>query len=367
MGAMTLRLRWLGWRNRLLADPAFQRRAAAFPLTRPIARRQARALFDVVAGFVWSQTLVACVELGLFDALAQGPREADELAAAIGLPGQSAERLFKAAAALGLIARVGGRVMLGEKGAALVGNPGVIAMIRHHRALYADLADPVALLRRGGGGGALAGYWPYASGAEDDAATDAYSRLMAASQPMIAAQALAAYDFSRHHRLLDVGGGTGAFLRAVGARAPALGLMLFDLPTVIDTARAAFAGSSMTGRLTLAPGDMLADALPTGADIVTLVRVLHDHDDSAARALLGRVRAVLPRGGTLLIIEPMTGTPGAGAVGDAYFGWYLFAMGSGRARTPAEYRAFCREAGFRTTRVLPTPIPLAASIVIATA
>ncbi|MCC7280468.1 MAG: methyltransferase, partial [Chromatiaceae bacterium] len=50
-------------RNRLLASPAFQRWAVDFPLTRPIAQRRARALFDVTAGFVYSQILFACVRL----------------------------------------------------------------------------------------------------------------------------------------------------------------------------------------------------------------------------------------------------------------------------------------------------------------
>ena len=60
-------------RDRLLASRRFQRWAAAFPLTRPIARRRARALFDLCAGFVYSQVLFACVRLKLFDALAAGP------------------------------------------------------------------------------------------------------------------------------------------------------------------------------------------------------------------------------------------------------------------------------------------------------
>jgi demethylspheroidene O-methyltransferase len=62
-----MRLRSL--RNRLLASPGFQRWAAAFPLTRPVARRHTRELFDLVAGFVYSQVLAACVALDLFEDL----------------------------------------------------------------------------------------------------------------------------------------------------------------------------------------------------------------------------------------------------------------------------------------------------------
>ncbi len=64
---------WLTFRNKLIANPRFQRWAADFPLTRPIARRNVRDLFDLVAGFVYSQILSACVTLGLFETLAEGP------------------------------------------------------------------------------------------------------------------------------------------------------------------------------------------------------------------------------------------------------------------------------------------------------
>ena len=368
----SLLARALGWRNRRLADPAFQRWAAAFPLTRPIARAQAGELFDIVAGFVWSQTLFACVELGVFDALAEGPRGDGELAAALGLPVEATTRLIRAATALGLLARVGEATMLGQKGAALLGNPGVLAMVRHHARLYADLADPVALLRRGGGGGALARYWPYAGGGagggggpgagggDNAVATATYSALMAGSQPMIAAQAIAAYDFGRHRRVLDVGGGTGAFLAAIGARWPALELALFDLPEVIAARE-----TGEADRVTATGGDMFEGPLPSGADLVTLVRVLHDHEDPAVAALLRHVRVILPQVGRLLIVEPMSATPGARRVGDAYFGWYLLAMGTGRARTPTEIARLCADAGFTRTKLLRTPVPLAASAMLA--
>ena len=87
--------RWLAWRDRLLASPLFQRRAAAFALTRAVARRHARELFDLVAGFVYSQVLLACVRLHLFDILAEGPQPLAPLAVRIGLPAEAAQRLTR--------------------------------------------------------------------------------------------------------------------------------------------------------------------------------------------------------------------------------------------------------------------------------
>lgn len=353
------RLAWIARRNRMLASPAFQRFAARFPLTRSIARRRARALFDLVAGFTYSQTLYACVTSGLFKTL---PADADTVATATGLPLDGAERLLRAAAALDLVERVAETWTLGQAGAALVGNGGIAEMVAHHDALYADLADPLALSQRGGGGGALSRYWTYAEspGNGGEAEVAPYSRLMAASQPMIAEQALGAYDFARHRRILDVGGGEGAFLAAIAPAAPRTALGLFDLPAVAERARARLGQD-----VTFHPGNFLSDPLPTGYDLITLIRILHDHDDGAALTLLRAIHAALPPGGRLLIVEPMAATPGAETVG-TYFELYLLAMGSGRPRNPAELRRMLAEAGFSTSRLLTTHLPITARAIIAT-
>ena len=102
-GPASWRERWLGLRNRLIADARFQRWAAKSPLTRRIARRRARDLFDLCAGFVYSQILLACVRLELFERLAAGPCAAEALAPAFGLSPEAALRLLRAAAALRLV------------------------------------------------------------------------------------------------------------------------------------------------------------------------------------------------------------------------------------------------------------------------
>lgn len=357
---------------RLQAGEGFRRAAGAFPLTRPVARRRARALFDLCAGFVYSQVLAATVQLRLPERLMAGPRSAASLALETGMPEPAMDRLLLAAASLRLLARRGvdaaGRPLygLGGLGAALIDNPGVTAMIEHHRLLYADLRDPVALLRGEMRETALANYWPYAKAAGEGAATpDAYSALMAVSQRLVADEVLAAYDLRRHQHLLDVGGGSGAFLTAVGAAAPDLRLTLFDLPDVATIARGHLASATLAARCAVIGGDFTSDPLPQGADVVSLVRVLHDHDDDIAVALLRAVRRAVPPGGTLLIAEPMAGTRGAEPVGDAYFGFYFLAMGGGRARTPERIKQLLLETGFSRMRLLPGRMPIIARVMVA--
>jgi demethylspheroidene O-methyltransferase len=369
--------RWRAWRDAKLASPVFQRWAADFPLTRFEAARRARGLFDITAGFVYSQILFACVELELFDKLADKPRTAADLAPDMGMDVIAADRLLRAAVAIDLLERRGtdvsgtARYGLGKLGIAMPGNPGIAAMVRHHRMLYHDLDDPLALFRGELKETELGRYWSYAGSADPAADGDErvaeYSTLMSASSGFVAEDTLDAYSLKAHRCLMDVGGGEGRFLRKAGERWPHLQLMLFDLPAVVARAEQGFQAEGMAARVRVVGGDIKADGLPAGADIISLVRVLLDHDDDGALAILRAVRKALPAGGTLLITEPMSETPGAEPVGDAYFGLYLLAMGSGRTRPPREHKAMLRAAGFDQSRLVRTRRPLQTRVIVAKA
>jgi demethylspheroidene O-methyltransferase len=365
-----LRERLRRWRDRIFADPRFQRFALQNPLTRPFARRRARAMLDLCAGFVYSQVLLACVRLRLFEALRDGPRDVEELAAKLSLSREAARRLLEAASSLSLVQRRGTESYgLGELGAALLGSPGALAVIEHQPLLYADLADPVALLR-GETETKLSRYWPYSAGVhpKELSAVDVapYSALMAASQPLWAQEALAVYPIEQHRRLLDVGGGEGAFLYEAARKAPALELMLFDLPSVAERAKTRLGGAGLLPRTQIYAGDFLRDPLPQGADVVSLVRIVHDHDDESALALLRNVRRALPQGGSLLIIEALSGEKGFEPL-TAYYGFYTLAMGRGEPRRLREIAALLEAAGFSPPKLRPTLLPATTSLIVARA
>lgn len=362
---------WLAWRDRRLGSDRFRSWAEAFPLTRWIARRRAREVFDLVAGFTYSQVLLACVQSRLLEILrAEGPMTLRALAPRLDLSADAAERLVLAAVSLRLLERRSReRFGLGALGAPIAGQPGLAALIEHHAALYRDLADPLALLRAPRGGGQLARYWPYAGEPSPRQLAAAplatYSNLMAATQPLVAGQVLAAYPVQRHRRLLDVGGGDGSFACAAARAAPALDVRVFDLPEVAARARIRFEQAGLGERAQAVGGSFLHDPLPRGADLITLVRVLHDHDDDSALTVLRAIREALPADGRLLLAEPFAETPGAQAMGDAYFGFYLLAMGQGRPRSEARLRQMLQIAGFSKVRRLPTHLPLQCSVLLA--
>jgi demethylspheroidene O-methyltransferase len=346
-----------------LASPRFQAFAASFLPTRTIAARRAQKAFDLAAGFVYSQILLACVELRLFEKLRTGPRSAASLAPELDLTEAATLRLLRAATALDLAEERGTDTFgLGPQGAALLGNPGALAMVEHHRLVYADLADPVALLRGQAGTTHLSRFWAYAKAQAPNEITGErvsdYSTLMAGSQTLVRGDVLDAYPLNKARFLLDVGGGEGAFLEEALRRHQGLRGAVFDLPSVAERARARFERMNLGERAQAYGGDFGVDELPSGADVISLVRVLHDHDDAIAIPLLRNIKRALAPGGLLILAEPMSREAGSKAVGDAYFGFYLMAMGSGQPRTPSRIAGMLRDAGFTRSRVIPTRRPM---------
>lgn len=361
--------RFYAWRTALIGSRAFQQRAARMPVAARIARKDGEALFDLVAGFAHNQILMAFVQLGLPDHRRLQPRTLQDLATRTNTPEPRMRMLDQGATALGLMTwQKDGRYALGRLGAALPGIPGLQQMIRHHDVLYRDLSDPVAFFRDGSDT-ELAGFWPYAIGASGDVDPEVavtYSELMADSQTLVAEEALAHLDLSKTKTLLDVGGGTGVFLRAAGQAYPNLKLHLFDFPAVIDTAIARFEREGLSSRIDITGGSFRTDALPDCSDAISLVRVLYDHADETIAMLLAKAHAALASGGRVIVAEPMSGGDAPTRPGDAYFGLYCMAMHTGKARSAAEIPAHLERAGFHDIRIVKTSRPFVTGMICAT-
>ena len=362
---------WLDFQEKCLTSQKFHDFAIKFPLTRPIVRKRQSELFDIVSGFVYSQILSSCVELGLIThpKLKAPGVSLDEVSQMVGLELDETRRLMDGAVSLRLFEKRHNKYRLGDLGAALSINKGVLAMIGHHGEFYKDLVDPVDLLKSGRRETNLSRYWDYARSeapAEVDATkVAAYSELMSESQLMVANEVLACFDFSPYKTLLDVGGGQGTFLTCVANAYSDLNLKLFDLPEVAKRAEKNFTDNSLSTRAKCHGGSFFDDALPQGADLISLVRILHDHDDEPVMKILRSVHQALEPGGTLMVCEPMSTGDSAHRISDAYFNFYLYAMGSGRPRSPEVLQTMLNDAGFTSVRRQNTRAPLITSILIA--
>lgn len=338
------------------------------PLTRRMVRREGEAMFDLVAGFCHSQILQAFVRLDFPKMLLDSEMTAEALGQEARIAPDRLQVLLSGAVAIGVIKRRrSGHYALTTRGAALAGVPGLAGMIDHHDVLYMDLADPVAFFR-GEVETELADFWPYvfgAGGAMNPDVANRYSRLMADSQILVAEDTLDAVNLGGVKALLDVGGGTGTFLEAVGAAYPDPKLVLFDLPAVAPAAQDRFDAAGLTDRTHVVWGSFRDDPLPQGADMISLVRVLYDHADDTVARLLRATLIALPPGGRILISEPMTGGQRPERAGDAYFALYCMAMRTGRARSADEITALLHEAGFVEVTQPKTRRPFITSVVMA--
>ncbi|MEO1045519.1 MAG: methyltransferase [Pseudomonadota bacterium] len=369
---LTWYARYVLRRNQILSSEKFLSWASNTPLVRGFARRRAAEQFNLINGFVYSQVIGAIVETGLFDYLADTIRPLDDIAAHCSLSRAAADRLMRAARTIELVeSPIPNGWTLGVAGAPLSSNPGALAMARHHQLLYEDITDLLALLRDDRKSETrLSAFWTYAAKEETNEdgkphSAAEYSELMAATQPMVAQQIINRYAFSRHGRMLDIGGGSGAFAATVAEVAPDLELGIADLPDVMPSTEARLAELGLRDRVQLHPGSFKTDPLPSGYDLITLVRILHDHDDTVITPLLAKIHAALPVGGRLLIVEPMAETRGAEGMGDGYFGLYLWAMRSGRPRSFTENRQMLKNAGFSRVTEIKTAQPIITRAMVA--
>jgi acetylserotonin N-methyltransferase len=173
------------------------------------------------------------------------------------------------------------------------------------------------------------------------------------SSPRVAA----AFDLGRYRQLVDLGGATGHLALAASAQYPQLRAVVFDLPDVIPLANEIIAASPVADRVTAMPGDFFTDPLPP-ADLYSLGRIVHDWSEDKIRILLRRVFDHLPAGGALLVAEKLIDDDRSGPLSAQLQSLNMLLVTEGKERTPSEYTALLRAAGFAAVRFARTYSPL---------
>ncbi|MFN8592249.1 MAG: methyltransferase [Thermomicrobiales bacterium] len=340
--------------------------AMAEPVVATTAARQ--DLFQMTMGALMAQMLHVAAKLEIADLVHAGPRGASDLATATGTDASALHRLLRALASVGVFTEVrpgwfgqtprsdllrrdapgsfrAMPIYLGEELYQVFSR--LLDSVRSGEPVFADIFG--------------ADYFTYL--AANPAAGQTFNAAMTALGAVAETGAVvAAYDFSRARRIVDVGGGHGDLIAAVLAANPEASGVLFDLPKVIDAARVADSAASLTGRCEFVSGDFFA-SVPTGGDLYLLKRIIHDWDDARSVAILRQCRAAMSTDGTLLIIEdalPDGDTPSPGKLVDVV----LMGILPGRERTAAEYRALCQDAGLRLERIVATSSAMAIMVVV---
>jgi SAM-dependent methyltransferase len=297
---------------------------------------------EVATGFMAAKFLFVGSEVGLFEALVDVPLGLDALAARLGVPRRTTRILADALVALELLERRDGAYANAPESAAYLAGDTAIdlrPMLRHmDKGIYPRWLQLEAAVRTGR-------VTPQERQAEQQ-------RLFSEgveSNTRRAALALAdRYDFGRHRRLLDLGGGTGSFLIPVLGQASHVAGTHVDLPAVSAIAQQRIADSPVAGRVEFVSGDFFHDPIPEGHDAVLIANIVNGLAPERGRELLRRVRAGIADGGRLLMVGQWTDSTGSRPRFVALMsGTFLLGTSEGEAYSVDEIRDWLTETGWR--------------------
>jgi SAM-dependent methyltransferase len=308
---------------------------------------------------IWqARAVYAAAELGIADLLAEGPREIEEIACKTGTHVQSLSRLMRALASCGIVEAIRpGLFATTTLGAALRDSaPGAA------RATILTIAgswqwkawDQFLHALRTGQSGVRAAFGKdlFEFLSDEPVHSARFNDAMVGMHGAVAPAVVAAYDFSRFHSIVDVGGGKGALLTEILKAHPDMTGVLFDLPETEKHARDYILETGLGERCAFQAGDFF-DRLPPGHDAYVLAHVLHDWVDNDAIAILRKCREALPAGGRLLIVEavlPDGNTPHHGKLMDLL----MLTVTGGVERSQSEFGQILMKSGFTLARVYPT-------------
>ena len=205
----------------------------------------------IAMGYMAAKFLFAANEIGLFDALASGTANLEELATRIAVPSRTTGIVAATMLSLGLIEQKEGRYRNSAAAAAFfVGKACPICgrccgTLTHSAIRCGEKREAVRL---DSGQGRFAKF--------DLAQQHTYSAGVEAITAPVAAALSTSYDFGSHRRLLDVQGGTGSLLLAVLRHYSALRGTLFELPQVCTVARQRLAKEPERTRIDIVEGDL---------------------------------------------------------------------------------------------------------------
>lgn len=164
----------------------------------------------------------------------------------------------------------------------------------------------------------------------------------------------AALTLAHAETVVDVGGGSGALLRAILTRHPDARGVLYDRPEVVAVAPAVLDTPELRERCEVVGGDFFR-SVPAGGTTYLLCWILHDWPDEAAAAILRSVRAAMPAGARLVVVDRLLDPdPSMCNAYDLLEDINMLVLLGGCERTEAEFNALMAASGFAS--ITPTLI-----------
>jgi SAM-dependent methyltransferase len=309
-----------------------------------------RHILEIATAFQRSRPLLTAYELDLFTVLNEESRTSAEVAGAIGTDPRATDRLMNALAGMGLLEKRGDRFANTPVAAASLvkGKPGYMAGLAHTNNLWATWGSMTEVVRRGHPDAAV--------GAINDRGADWLRPFIAAMHwraRQAAAEVVGLIGLDGVTRVLDVGGGSGAYAMAFARARRGITAVVFDLPAVVPLTRAYIQEEGLAAAVETAAGDYLQDPLGAGYDLVFMSAVIHSNAADDNRLLFRKAAAALNPGGRLVVQDFLVNEDRSGPLQAVLFALnMLVGTQAGDTYTESEVRAWMTEAGMRDiTRV----------------
>jgi hypothetical protein len=318
---------------------------------------------QMLTGYWISQIIHAAARLGIADHLKDGARHFEELAKDVNANPTALYRLLRALAGVGIFTETeAGYFKLTPLAQYLrsdiEGSLRDIAILMGDPEHYNSWGNILHSIRTGECAfDNLFGMNIFEYLEQNPEAASVFNRAMTSFSTAEGMAVVAAYDFSSINTLMDVAGGEGHLLTTILQANPGMKGILFDLPKVIEPARALIAATPVADRCQLVGGSFF-DPLPTGVDACILKHIIHDWDDERAIAILKQCHQALTDNGKVLLVEqviPPGNEPFVGKLMDINM---MAVAPGGKERTGAEYGKLLAAAGFRLTQIVPTQNPV---------
>jgi SAM-dependent methyltransferase len=310
-----------------------------------------------------SQTLLTAARLRVFDALAEGPRTAAEVAGALQLDVRSTGLFLRALASLGFMAEADGRfentptaaTFLVSRSPAYMGNA-----IRYSDQLYGAWGQLEDALRAGRPALPAATYL-----GDDPARTRGFVMAMHERALGIARALVPLLDLSGRRALLDVGGGPGTYSVMLTERFPGLRSEVLELPGVAAVARELVAAAGASERVVLRDGDYHSADFGSAKDVVLMSGMFHRESPAACQALIQRAAACLEPGGLLIVSDVFTDDGGTQPTFATMFGLNMMLTApDGGVHADADVQRWMAACGFHSLRTAALPPPMPHRVVI---
>lgn len=304
----------------------------------------ARRLDELASAYRPAQILFTALRLGVFNALAAGPRSHPDLARGLGTDERGTRILCDALAALELLEKdADGRFRNAPVAQEVLLSGGAEskrAMYLHgarQMARWAGLYDVVRLGRP-------------TPEEEIDHRLSSDARAFAAAMRDVGRQSAAklaeVMDFAGVRRLLDVGGGPGTYALELAGRYPDLEAVVFDRPDTAEVARENVREAGLEDRVQAVGGDALEDDLGGPYDFILVSNLVHVFPEEANRRLVHNCAAALAGGGRLAIKDFLLDPDRTSPTGAALFAVnMLVSTEAGDGYTVQQVSGWMRDAG----------------------